>query len=193
MTDDDFNTILNEIGASERANARLMDALYTELHGIAARLMKGERETHTLQATALVHEAFLRLVDSEKIGEKGHLHFLDAAAVTMRRVLVDHARAARAAKRGGTEKRERITLRAIMDDVPDGAEEEVDFAALDKALEALGRFNSRHAKIVELRFFSGMSGEQIAELLGITRSTVVRNLAFSRAWLQQHISKQSSE
>ncbi len=184
MTNSDFNVILSQIGAGERASSRLMEALYSELRSMAERLMRRERDTHTLQPTALVHEAFLRLVDAQKVGEKGYLHFLDAAAVTMRRVLVDHARACRAKKRGGAEDRERITLRALVEEVRG---EGVDVDALDQALSELAEFDERHARIVELRFFGGMSGDQIAEHLEISRSTVVRELAFARAWLKRRL------
>ncbi|MCR9246414.1 MAG: ECF-type sigma factor [bacterium] len=184
---DDFDQLLGPLGAGERASPQLMERLYVELRAMAERLMQRERGSHTLQPTALVHEAFLRLVNAEKVGEKGHLHFLDAAAVTMRRVLVDHARKAGAQKRGGG-RWDRVTLRGIAEDEPDEeAFDEVDIAALDAALAELGQLDERHAKIVELRFFGGMSGEQIAEHLEISRSTVVRDLAFSRAWLQRRM------
>ncbi len=189
VTSDDFNFILGQIGAGERASPRLMEALYSELRAMADGLMRRERNTHTLQPTALVHEAFLRLVDAEKAGMQGHLHFLDAAAVTMRRVLVDYARSSRAEKRGGNERRQRVTLRGVLDD--DGPGEDVDLKELDEALADLARHDERHAKIVELRFFGGMSGEQIATHLGISRSTVIRDLAFSRAWLQRRMKKQA--
>ena len=184
MTSDDFNSILSQIGAGEKASPKLMETLYSELRAMANRLMNRERGSHTLQPTALVHEAFLRLVDAEKVGDKGHLHFLDAAAVTMRRVLIDHARASKAERRGGGEIRKRVTLAGVLDDAPS---DDVDIAALDEALQQLAAFNERHAKIVELRFFGGMSGEQIAAHLDISRSTVVRELTFSRAWLKRQM------
>ena len=184
MKNHDFSVVLGRLGAGERVSTHLMEALYAELRSMAEGLMQRERGAHTLQPTALVHEAFLRLVDLEQAGESGHLNFLDVAAVTMRRVLVDYARAARADKRGGGQSRRRVTLRGVMED---GPEEEVDLAALDSALLELEKFDGRHAKVVELRFFGGMSGEQIAEHLGVSRSTVVRDLAFSRAWLQRRM------
>ena len=160
-----------------------MDMLYAELRAMADRLMRRERGDHTLQPTALVHEAFLRLVDAEQVGERGQLHFLDAAAVTMRRVLVDHARRVGAAKRGG-DRRDRVTLSAV-----EGGDPDVDLLALHVALEEFAELDERQAKIVELRFFGGMSGEQIAEHLGTSRSTVVRELTLARAWLRRRISK----
>ncbi len=193
MSDADFNHILGQIGAGEHASPRLMELLYAELRSMADRLMQRERDNHTLQPTALVHEAFLRLVDAQKVGQKGHLHFLDAAAVTMRRVLVDHARGARAQKRGGGAHREPITLRGIAaDEVDESGFDDVDITALDAALGELAELDERHARIVELRFFGGMSGEQIAEHLGISRRTVIRDLAFSRAWLQRRLKQPPS-
>lgn len=187
MSDEDFDDMLAKLGAGEAASPRMMEALYAELRAIADRLMQQERKTHTLQPTALVHEAFLRLVDAEKVGQKGHLYFLDAAAVTMRRVLVDHARHSRAQKRGG-DRQAHITLSGIAAPGDDkDLNEDVDITVLDGALCELAQLDAQQAKIVELRFFGGMTGDQIAEHCGISRSTVVRELAFSRAWLQQRI------
>lgn len=182
--DEDINAILHKLGAGVTGSSQLMETLYAELRAMADQLMQGERGEHTLQATALVHEAFLRLVDAEKAGTRGRAHFLSAAAVTMRRVLVDHARAKRAAKRGGREDRHRITLRAIVDDHDENeAVETIDFEMLDEALQELSQVDERQAKLVEMRFFGGMTGQQIGDHLGISRNTVVRDLAFARAWL----------
>jgi RNA polymerase sigma factor (TIGR02999 family) len=186
MSQSDFSQFLSQIGAGERVSPKLMDLLYAELHAMADRLMKRERGDHTLQPTALVHEAFLRLVDAEKVGEKGQLHFLNAAAVTMRRVLVDHARAVNAAKRGGGERRDRITLQAIAESSRDT---NVDILTLNVALEELSELDERQSKIVELRFFGGMSGAQIAEHLSVSRNTIVRELTLARAWLRRRIAK----
>jgi len=186
MAHDHFNQILSQIGAGERASSKLMDLLYAELREMAGRLMKRERGDHTMQPTALVHEAFLRLVNTEKVGEQGQLHFLGAAAVTMRRVLVDHARAAGAAKRGGGVRRDRITLQAIG---RTDSDQDVDILTLHEALEELSALDERQAKIVELRFFGGMSGKQIAEHFDVSRNTVVRELTLARAWLRRRIAK----
>lgn len=186
MTRDDFDVILSQIGAGETLSSHLMDLLYTELHDIANRMMRRERRDHTLQPTALVHEAFLRLVNAENVGEKGKLHFLDAAAVTMRRVLVDHARAVQAAKRGGADERQRITLPAISES---DTGTDVEILSLHAVLKELSELDARQAKIVELRFFAGMSGQQIAEHLGISRNTVVRELTLSRAWLRRQMTR----
>jgi RNA polymerase sigma factor (TIGR02999 family) len=180
----DFNQILSQIGAGERASSKLMDMLYAELREMAGRLMKRERGDHTMQPTALVHEAFLRLVNSEQVGKQGQLHFLDAAAVTMRRVLVDHARTVGAAKRGGGERRNRITLQAIGEN---DSNHDVDILTLHQALEELTELDERQGKIVELRFFGGMSGKQLAEHFGVSRNTIVRELTLARAWLRRRI------
>ncbi len=189
MSDDEFQDILGTIESGERANPALMERLYAELHAIANRLMRTERGSHTLQPTALVHEAFLRLVDAQKVGAQGRLYFLDAAAVTMRRVLVDHARASSAAKRGGGLRQQRVTLSGLAneDAEEEGGLGEVDLAALDEALSELATLDERQAKIVELRFFGGMSGQEIADHFEMSRSTVVRDLAFARAWLQRRL------
>jgi RNA polymerase sigma-70 factor (ECF subfamily) len=186
MSVNDFNQILSQIGAGERASSKLMDLLYAELREMAGRLMQRERADHTMQPTALVHEAFLRLVNSDMVGEQGQLHFLDAAAVTMRRVLVDHARAVGAAKRGGGERRDRITLHAIG---ASDSDQDVDILTLHQALEELSELDERQAKIVELRFFGGMSGKQIAEHFSVSRNTIVRELTLARAWLRRRIAK----
>lgn len=190
---DEFTRILSRIGAGdESATPEMMALLYKELHAIADGLMRGERAHHTLQPTALVHEAFLRLLGSENLSSKGRLQFLDAAAVTMRRVLVDYARRGAAQKRGGGQ--ERITLAGIEAGEagdPGGAGDAIDLIALEQALAKLETLDPRQAKIVELRFFSGMSGQQIADHLGVSRNTVVRELTVSRAWLRRELGEPS--
>ena len=184
LESDALNSLLGQVGAGERASSELMDLLYTELRAIAERMMRNERRSHTLQPTALVHEAFLRLVDAEQASTRGHLYFLDAAAVTMRRVLVDHARAMKTDRRGGAELREKVTLHGVIAEEP---EDDVDLAILDAALVELEQLSPRQAKIVELRFFAGMTGNQIADHMEISRASVTRDLAFSRAWLQRRM------
>jgi RNA polymerase sigma-70 factor (ECF subfamily) len=181
---------LNELGADKSATAEMMSGLYAQMRKIADGLMQGERASHTLQPTALVHEAFLRLVDSKNLASQGRLHFLGAAAVTMRRVLVDHARRSMADKRGGGAAR--VELSGLEQD---DKSEEIDLVELQSVLEDLERLDARQAKIVELRFFGGMTGQEIAEHLGISRNTVVRELTLSRAWLRRELggSDSSSE
>lgn len=182
---DDVQRMLERVGTDEHDPEALLAVLYVELRSAAQRLMGGERASHTLQPTALVHEAFLRLVDSEKVGEMGRLQFLATGTVVMRRILIDHARSRETEKRGGAWKR--VTLQGLSE----GAEQEVelDLVQLDDALAKLEALDPRQAKIVELRFFSGMSGQEIADHLGLSRNTVVRELALSRAWLHRELTR----
>jgi RNA polymerase sigma factor (TIGR02999 family) len=167
----------------EAGSAAVMERLYAELRRMAERLMRGERAHHTLQPTALVHEAFLRLADAQQAGQAGRLEFLQAAAVSMRRVLVDHARARNASKRGGGW--ERITLQGVALDDEGGGD--VDLQRLDELLVELESLDPRQARIVELRFFGDMTGQEIADVLGVSRPTVVRELAMARAWLRRQL------
>ena len=182
--DDEAGRLLEQIGAGELGTEALMTAVYAELRGMADRLMVRERAHHTLQPTALVHEAFLRLVGSDNVSEMDRLAFLEAAAVAMRRVLVDHARGRDTQKRGA--EWQRVTLQGV--DTPD-AEDEVDVVALHEALVELEALDPRQAKVVELRFFGGMTGDEIATRLGVSRNTVVRELELSRAWLRRAMSR----
>ena len=162
------------------SNGRLTD-LYAELHRIARELMSRERSGHTLQATALVHEAFLRLDPARNLATKDQRELTEAAAVTMRRVLVDHARKSRAEKRGG--QWSRVTLQGLVHEL--ATSEELDVLALEDALAEFEKLDPRAAKILELRFFGGLGGEEIADHLGVSRSTVVRELSLARAWLKR--------
>ena len=164
-----------------------LQAVYEELRGMADRLMANERANHTLQPTALVHEAFLRLAQNEAGHATERVAFLAQCAVAMRRILIDHARGKGAAKRGGNW--QRVTLQIVGD--AEAAEQTIDLIALDAALEKLEALDPRQAKIVELRFFSGMSGEEIAQHLNVSRNTVVRELTLSRAWLQRELAREA--
>lgn len=182
--DEEHARLLNRIGAGERSVEDCLSSLYGELREMAGKMMKRERDAHTLQPTALVHEAFLRLLNSKNLKEKGRLEFLSAAAVTMRRVLVDHARRVGTEKRG--DKLNRVTLAGC-----EQSEEasELDLGALDTALSKLATLDHRQAKIVELRFFAGMTGQEIADQLGVSRNTVVRELSTAHAWLRREIQR----
>ena len=169
------------MGFAGETSSELLSRIYGELRLVADRLMNNERDNHTLQPTALVHEAFLRLGGGEQLDR---LTYLATAAQVMRRVLIDHARGRNAEKRGGAWKR--ITLQGLPEEAPDGGE--IDVLQLDAALADLTELDPRQARIVELRFFSGMTGHEIAEHLGVSRNTVVRELAHSRAWLQRALS-----
>jgi RNA polymerase sigma-70 factor, ECF subfamily len=167
------------------ARATLFDVLYRELRRLAEAAMRAERASHTLQPTALVHEAFLRLAQDQGRFES-RAHFLGVAARAMRRVLVDHARGRNAQKRGsGT------TLVTVndLDDLPQPASEDVDLVALDDALSRLTLLDARQALIVELRFFGGLSVEETAAVVGVSERTVKREWQVSRAWLRREIAR----
>lgn len=158
---------------------RLMPLVYDELRRIAGRYMRGQRAGHTLQTTALVNEAYLKLIDSSRVNWQNRTHFFAISAQLMRRVLVDFARAKNSLKRGGERIQisldERIEARA--------GEPETDLVALDEALEALAKLNQRQSQIVELRYFGGLTEEEIAETLNISTRTVRRDWSAARAWL----------
>ncbi|MEM1177810.1 MAG: sigma-70 family RNA polymerase sigma factor [Acidobacteriota bacterium] len=165
------------------AEEDLLTSVYDQLHAMAARYLRGERKDHTLQATALVHEAYLRLVNQDTITWEGRSQFFAIAATMMRRILVDHARKRAFAKRGGG------AVKISLDDAGDLEEETaVDLVALDEALQDLARLDRDRATLVELRFFAGLSLEETAEVLGISRATVVRQWRVARAWLFQQLS-----
>jgi RNA polymerase sigma factor (TIGR02999 family) len=164
-------------GETEAAS-RLMELVYKELRGLAARQMRYERGEHTLQATALVHEAYLRLCGSEPIDWQNRAHFLAVAAQQMRRVLVDHARRVHSEKRGG----DQVKLPLLDADGPsvDGREQVL---AIDEALTRLETLDPRAAKAIELRFFGGLSEKESAEALGVSVATLKRDWDFARTWL----------
>ncbi len=166
------------------APARLMPFVYDELRRQARNYLSQERGSHTLQPTALVHEAYLRLVDQTRISWQNRAHFYGMAANMMRRILVDHARAHATEKRGGR------AVRLSLEDVQIPLEQRAaDFVALDEALEELAKFDERKARIVEMRFFGGLNDEEIAEVLGITSRTVWRDWKTARLWLFRELSK----
>jgi RNA polymerase sigma factor (TIGR02999 family) len=146
--------------------------------------MRGERPGHTLQATALVHEAWLRLIDTTRIEFENRSHFFAMAAQQMRHILVDHARARRAGKRGG--KAEKLPLNEV---VVGPEAEQADILALDDALEALAKVDPQQSQIVELRYFGGLSIEETAAALGISPATVKRDWNMAKAWLYQELRK----
>ena len=167
------------------AEQRLLPAVYDELHRQAERAMRRENEAHTLQATALVNEAYLRLVDQSRVQWKNRAHFFGVAAQVMRRILVDHARSRLADKRGAGAKR--LTL----DDANVGAPEEsggIDVLDLHEALERLAALDETQARVVELRYFSGLNIEETAEALGVSPATVKREWSVARAWLRRELS-----
>jgi len=157
----------------------LIPLVHQELHQIARRCMAGERVGHSLQATALVNEAYVRLVDGTVVEWHDRAHFLAVAARIMRRILVDHARARGARKRGGGDARVTFDEALVVT-----AEAREDFVALDDALEALAKFDERKSRVVELRFFGGLSVEETAAVLKVSADTVMRDWRLAKAWLQ---------
>ena len=166
------------------ASEALIPLLYTELRGIAARCLQSERAGHTLQPTALVHEAYMRLVDQRAANYHNRGHFMAVAAMVMRRILVRHAVRRSAAKRGGGAARV-----PLQDDVGASEGRSLDLVALDEALDKLAGHDPRKAKVVEQRFFGGIEMSQIAENLGVSISTVKRDWEYARTWLMREVQK----
>ena len=174
---------------NKEALAKLIPLVYDELHRLAEHYMRNERVGHTLQPTALINEAYLRLASAEKANWQHRAHFVAVAAGTMRRVLIDHARKQKAAKRGGKQ------AALPLEDSPEFLSEErsEELIALDEALTRLQELDSRQSQVVELRFFGGLTVEETAEVLGISPKTVKRDWAVARAWLHGEMSKDHSE
>lgn len=161
----------------------LLPLVYQELRRIARAYMRRERPDHTLQATALVHEAYLQLVDQKRVDWKNRAHFFGVAAQLMRRILVEHARAHQAQKRGGAAAK--LTLEEAINYFP---QKELTLVALDDCLKELERLDPRQSRIVELRFFGGLTTEETSEVLGISTATVEREWRSARAWLHAQLS-----
>src|ERR1043166_4937553 len=169
-------------GGDQEAPARLMPLVYDELRGLARHYLQRERPDHTLQATGLLHEAYLRLVDQSTATWQSRAHFFGVAAQVMRRILVDYARSHRAGKRGGGwDKLE------FDDALAPAAERSVDLVALDDALKDLLALDPRQSQIVELRFFGGLTNEEIGEVLDVSPRTVKREWRIAKAWLRRAI------
>jgi RNA polymerase sigma-70 factor, ECF subfamily len=171
-------------GGDRAALEQLMPLVYGELRRMARRYMQREQPGNTLQATALVNEAFLRLVDVTGVRWQDRAHFFAISAQIMRRILVDAARARGSRKRGGGA--ERLDLNESIDALPELDSRLVD---LDEALESLARFDARKVKVVELRFFGGLSVKETAEVLKISSESVKRDWKFARAWLMHELSR----
>lgn len=181
--------LLARIGHGSESASALMPLFYAELRAIAGGMMRAERESHTLQPTALVHEAFVRLIQGDASLGKEPGEFLAVAARAMRNLLVDHARGRRTQKRGGAW--DRVTLGGVAADEAQRAETDVDLLDLSNALEELEQLDDRQARIVEMSFFAGMTGDEIATQLGVHRNTVVRELRMARAWLRARVASYS--
>ena len=179
----DVTLLLNEIsGGNQNAAAALVSLLYDELHEIAARYLQHERRDHTLQATALVHEAYLRLVDQQNVEWKNRSHFFGVAAQLMRRILVDYARSHQAIKRGGS-----VPKISLDDAIVFSKEQPENLVALDQLLTRLSAVDSQQGQIVELRFFAGLSVEETAEIMDISPATVKRDWAMAKVWLAREL------
>ena len=180
----DITLLLAEIRQGNRdAEPRLAQLVYRELHRLAKRSMQGERLDHTLQPTVLVHDAFLKLVGPSQVKWTDRKHFFAVAATLMRRILIDHARSVRAQKRGGGGKLsldDVVVITAAMSD---------DLLALDEALTRLAELDPRQSKVVELRFFAGLSEDEIAKVLDVNLRTVKRDWSSARAWLHSQIAE----
>lgn len=162
---------------------KLLPVVYDELRKQAARYLRRERVGHTLQTTALIHEAYLRLVDQKNVHWQNRAQFFGLAAQLMRRILVDHARTKKRAKRGGSDIRVSLTGAKVL-----AKSKDLDVVALDEALDRLAQIDEQQSKIVELRFFSGLTVEETAEVLSISPATVKRDWSMAKAWLHRELS-----
>ncbi len=183
----DATRLLNAVSQGDtRASAELLPLVYQELRRLARAQMGHERAEHTLQATALVHEAYLRLVEDAPIRWEGRRHFFAAAAEAMRRILVEHARRKNALKRGG--ERRRIDLDDDLPAISSPCDDIDDLLTLNDALDRLASEDHTMAELVKLSFFAGLSLEETADAMGISRATAYRRWAFARAWLHDAVS-----
>jgi len=169
------------------APEKLMPLVYEELRRLARNYLARERGDHTLQATALVHEAYLRLADETRLDWKDRAHFYGIAAGAMRRILVDHARAHNAAKRGGLQ--QKLTLEEARELPTQG---EVNLVELDGALENFARDYPRKSEVVELKFFGGLDAKEISEVLKVSEKTVLRDWSFAKLWLCRALSQNAA-
>jgi len=178
----DLTALLRDASEGDQnALDRLMPLVYGELRKIAASYLRQERKDHTLQPTALVHEAYLRLTHQKDVAWQNRAHFFGIAAQMMRRILVDHARKRLAAKRDAS------AWKVATAEVDGGAESAPELLALDRALEELEKIDPQQAKIVELRFFGGLTVEETAEVAGISPRTVKREWRTAKAWLRREM------
>lgn len=182
-TPPDVTEILARVRAgNEEAGEALLPLVYEELRGIARGQLSRERKNHTLQATALLHEAWMKLGNLDRAAPKDRAHFMAIAARTMRQILVDHARTKKAEKRG--KGWDRVTLDIALDQLQ---REELDLVALDEGLSQLTALDARKARVVELRFFGGLSMSEVAEVMGISTRTAEGDWYMARAWLRKNL------
>jgi RNA polymerase sigma factor (TIGR02999 family) len=180
---DEITKILQSLSKGDsEAPEKLMPLVYDELRRLASSYMRRERSDHTLQATALVHEAYLRLVDQTQIDWRGRAHFFSIAARLMRQILVDHARERNAEKRGAG-----VTKLALDKALSFAYETDFDLIALDDALKRLAALDSEQSRIVELRFFGGLTIEETVEVLKLSPATIKREWGLAKAWLRREV------
>ncbi len=163
----------------------LMPVVYDELRRLAKAYLRRERSDHTLQPTALVHEAYLRLIDQDRLEWQGRTHFFAVGAQMMRRLLVDHARKRGRVKRGG--EWQQVSLGVVVTPLLGRDLDHDELLALDQSINKLGKLDARQAKIVELRFFAGLEVAEVAELLGVSKRTIEGNWTHARAWLRREL------
>jgi len=187
MTAKEITRLLNEARAGNRvAESELIEAVYPDLKRLAARLLRRERPGHTLQATALVNEAYIRLLGHTDLNWKDRVHFFAAAATSMRRILVDYARMRKAAKRPGAYQQTELTDTLAI------SEDRLDLVvSIDELLTKLAAFDEVQCRVVELRFFGGLTEDETAEALGIGARTVSREWNLARAWLHGELKRSS--
>lgn len=182
----DVTVLLKAVGTGdENAPGELLEVVYDDLRRLAAAYMQNERGDHTLQPTALVHEAFIRLVDWKNVSWQNRAHFFAVAAEVMRKILIDHARRRSAQKRGSSATRIEVS-EAVSFSAKD---KELDLLDLDEAFGLLEKLDPRQAKIVELRFFGGLSIEETAYVMNISETTVKREWTFAKAWFQRELKR----
>jgi RNA polymerase sigma factor (TIGR02999 family) len=184
-----LTALLQKLTAGDsRAAAKVTPLIYRELRQLAAHYLAHERPNHILQTTALVHEAYLRLVDQRQANWRNRAHFYGAAAQVMRRILVDHARAQQTKKRGGG-----AAIFSLDEGASFSEEQSAELVQLDEVLARLAAMNSRQCRIIELRFFAGLTVEETAEAMGISPKTVKRDWSVARAWLHRELRNRGSE
>ncbi len=180
----EITVLLKKMGErDEQAVNKLFRILYEELRAIAGRRMQQERKSHTLQATEIVHEAFIKLISQDDLSVMNRSHFFSIAASAMRQILVDYARRRQAGKRGGNWQKIEFDAIPLYDVQRDG-----ELLAIDEALQRFSQHYERQSKVVELRYFIGFTNEEIAACLDLSLSTVKRDFAFAKAWLQRELS-----
>jgi RNA polymerase sigma factor (TIGR02999 family) len=172
----------------EAALEKLIPAVYQELRRMADHYLRGEDSGHSLQPTALVHEAYLRLIDQSKVEWQNRAHFFGVAAQMMRRILIDHAKAKHRVKRGGT------AVKVVLDENANFTHERAsELLALDDALQSLAGMDERKSRIVELRYFGGLTVEETAQVLGISDKTVMRDWNLAKAWLYRELTNNPAD